>query len=202
MLCSQAAECNKHHPFDQATPLNNFGLPLRHNEPTCEFFLRTAMCRFGVRCHKHHPYLHPGPPLDQKPAPAPVGQMPPKRGGPGQPGGFGGGMGGFGAVGQGMQGGGAGGHDGGFNDSQGAPHRKAKRRTDGAEFVIVDDASGYYPEYPSNPASQPCPPFMSTGECRCGACCKCAKLRTADLSRSCSSIRATSCQRGGPACTT
>jgi hypothetical protein len=50
--------------------LNNYGLPMRTNQPTCEYFMRKGSCRFGLKCHKHHPHLQPGPPITKKPAPA------------------------------------------------------------------------------------------------------------------------------------
>ena len=149
--CRRGAACEFHHPLDgDIVPLNNYGLPLRRNEVTCDFFVRTAMCRFGAKCHKHHPYLMPGAPLDTKPTPMPGGNNgPPANSGESR------------------------------SDQQGPQQRQGQsksslainknRRTDGAEFVVVDEHDGYYPDFPSNPGAEICPHFKRCGECKCAS---------------------------------
>jgi Zinc finger C-x8-C-x5-C-x3-H type (and similar) len=160
----RAEACEGHHPLDgDIVPLNNHGLPLRRREIVCDFFVRKGSCRFGVRCHKHHPFLLPGPPLDTKPIPAPV---------PGGPGG-------------------AGPHQQHHGPSS-APHWQQQmkdrlsakdkamnrlRRTDGAEFVVLNETESFFPQFPQHPGADACPHFMRTGDCKRAAAADCVVCR-------------------------
>lgn len=75
--CRAGKKCSNHHPLNAGTKKNNYGFPMRANEVNCEFFLKHAICKFGMRCKKHHPHIMPGPPINKGPFRVPKLTQPP-----------------------------------------------------------------------------------------------------------------------------
>ncbi|KAE8689493.1 Zinc finger CCCH domain-containing protein 26 [Hibiscus syriacus] len=73
--CKYGSTCKYHHPKDRngAGPVtfNILGLPMRQDEKSCPYFMRTGSCKFGVACKFHHP--HPASPGAGLPVNGPAG---------------------------------------------------------------------------------------------------------------------------------